>query len=115
MLWNRFSKQLISNGNSTRAFILEVLHDAPGIDDALGMETLPINASLRALKLRLKALAENVSRQYIKDLALEPGGFWQDSIKEDLEMLSPEIQKTLVLEVKQFHQDLQKLRCLIVK
>jgi hypothetical protein len=93
--------------------LLEVLHEAPGVDDALLTERLPLNASLTVLCLRLKAMAERAFRQYIKDLALESYCFWEDNIRANLEMLLPKEQDGLTSEVEQFHNDLRVLRYLI--
>lgn len=82
-----------------------MLHAAPGVDDALEVETLPLNASLQALQLRLQAIVAKASRQYIKDLASDH--FWEDEVKAGLEMLTPEIQDSLASEVEIFHQDLK--------
>ena len=93
--------------------LLEVLHKAPGVDDALEVEILPLNASLPSLQLRLQAIAAKASRQYVKDLASD--SFWEDEIEAGIEMLVPEIQDSLVSEIEAFHQDLKELRSLIAK
>jgi hypothetical protein len=95
--------------------LLEVLHDAPGIDDALKTEILPLKASAQALQLRLKAIGEKASRQYIKALGLGSGCFWEDNIRESIEMLPPEVQSILTAEVELFHRNLNELRFLIKK
>jgi hypothetical protein len=95
--------------------ILEVLHDAPGVDDALETEILPLKVSLQALQLRLKTIAEKTSRQYIKDLALGSGCFWEDNIRESIEMLPSEVQNSLILEVELFNRNLNELQFLIKK
>jgi hypothetical protein len=94
--------------------LLEVIHDAPEEDSHLLKEILPLNASLKALQLRLSDMAEKASRQYIKYLALESGCFWEDNIRENLEMLLPGERESVTLEVEQFHEDLQQLRSLLV-
>lgn len=93
--------------------LLEVIHDAPEKDSHLLKEILPLNASLKALQLRLSDMTEKASRQYIKDLALESDRFWEENIRENLEMLLPEERESVTIEVEQFNKDLQKLRSLI--
>ena len=93
--------------------LLEVLHDAPGVDDALETEILPLGASFQALQLRLRAVAEKASLQYIKDL--ESNCFWEDEIRANIEMLSPEIQDSLNPELERFYQQLKELKSLIKK
>lgn len=108
-------KKLFQTVTVRNHLLLEVLHDAPGVDDALEAEILPLETSLQALQLRLKAIAEKTSRQYIRDLALGSACFWENNIREDIEMLPPQVQGSLASEVKIFHRNLKELRCLIQK
>lgn len=106
-------KNLFQTVTVREHLLLEVIHDAPEIDSRLLKEILPLNASLKALQLRLSDMAEKASRQYIKDLALESGCFWEDNIRESLEMLLPGERESVTLELEQFHKNLQQLRSLI--
>lgn len=107
------AKELFQTVTVRDRLLLEVLHDAPGVDDALQVEVLPLNTSLRGLRLRLTAMAETSSRQYIK--ALVTDSFWKENIEAELVILPTEVRNSLALEVEHIHLNLAELRVLIAR